>query len=165
MSVPALARSSNRSRGRETIRWQCRGRSVTGRIDSTTTGPTVSGGTKCASMTSTWIMSAYGSTAFICSPRRAKSAERMDAASFPGVTSAAILPRSPILASEPGHEHGVCVVPVGPQTDFGGLLPIRPPEGVWTEPRDPPHQGPAGRLGLRTGEGADRVHEDPPRTE
>src|SRR6266702_3121581 len=52
MSVPAALRSSNSAIGWSTIRWQWKARPVTGRSDSTTTGPMESGGTKWASMMS-----------------------------------------------------------------------------------------------------------------
>jgi hypothetical protein len=52
MSAPAVAKSASKRSGWSTIRWQCNGRSVIRRIDSTTTGPTDSGGTKWASMAS-----------------------------------------------------------------------------------------------------------------
>src|SRR5688500_1064391 len=46
---------------------------------ATTNGPIVMLGTKCPSITSTWIQSApAASTVAISSPRRAKSAERID---------------------------------------------------------------------------------------
>ena len=48
---------------------------------STTGGPMLSGGTKWPSMTSTWIVRApASSTVATCSPRRAKSAARIDGA-------------------------------------------------------------------------------------
>ena len=51
------------------------------RAPTTTAGPMVSGGTKWPSMMSTWIMRApASSTAPTCSPRRAKSAARIDGA-------------------------------------------------------------------------------------
>src|SRR6185436_1743766 len=58
---------------------------VTGRSAFTTSGPMVILGTKCPSMTSTWIQSApAASTARTSSPSLAKSADRIDGAIIKG---------------------------------------------------------------------------------
>src|SRR5918995_2671032 len=109
---------------------------------------------------STWIMSAHGSTALTCSPSRAKSADRMEAASLAGGIPARILPfRS--RADEAGHEHGVGAVPVGPQTGPGDRNPVGAGEPVRAEPWGLPQERVADGVGLRPREGADRVHEHP----
>src|SRR5712692_10022641 len=59
------------------------GRSVTLRTASTTSGPNVRLGTKWPSMTSTWMRSAPAASAWrTCSPKREKSAARIDGASL-----------------------------------------------------------------------------------
>src|SRR5258705_2628380 len=64
------------------------GSRVTRRSERTTAGPSVRFGTKCPSMTSTWMRSAPAASASAtCSPRRAKSADRIDGASAIGVAS------------------------------------------------------------------------------
>src|SRR4051812_16881820 len=51
------------------------------RSDSTISGPIVIGGTKCPSITSTWMTRAPASiTSSTCRPSRAKSADRIDGA-------------------------------------------------------------------------------------
>src|SRR5258707_15826000 len=63
------------------IRWQSSGSRVAWRKDFTTGGPSVRLGTKCPSMTSTWITAAPPASASLMSaPKRAKSAERIDGA-------------------------------------------------------------------------------------
>src|ERR1700675_4142093 len=70
------------SSGFSIIRWQSRGSFVTLRSDLTTGGPMVRLGTKCPSIISTWITLAPPSLAArTCSPRRAKSADRIEGAS------------------------------------------------------------------------------------
>ena len=70
------------SSGFSIIRWQSSGNSVTLRSDFTTGGPIVRFGTKCPSIISTWMTLAPPSLAArTCSPRRAKSAERIEGAS------------------------------------------------------------------------------------
>src|SRR5438105_6812207 len=65
------------------MRWTSSGRRVTFRRSATIFGPNVRFGTKWPSITSTWTQSAPpASAAATASPRRAKSAERMDGASF-----------------------------------------------------------------------------------
>src|SRR5665213_1421674 len=65
--------------GSSIIRCTSRMARVALRSDSTTGGPMVILGTKWPSMTSTWSMRhPAASSAAICSPRRAKSAERID---------------------------------------------------------------------------------------
>src|ERR1700679_3780357 len=69
------------SSGFSIIKWQSRGRSVTRRSDFTTGGPIVRLGTKCPSIISTWMtLAPPSSAARTCSPRRAKSAERIEGA-------------------------------------------------------------------------------------
>ena len=64
------------------MRWQSSGRLVTLRSDATTGGPMVMLGTKCPSITSTWIrLAPPSSTQRISSARRAKSADRIEGAS------------------------------------------------------------------------------------
>src|SRR5882672_3439606 len=63
------------------MRWQSTGSWVTRRTARVTAGPTVRLGTKCPSMTSTWISPAPPASASLMSaPSRAKSAERMEGA-------------------------------------------------------------------------------------
>src|SRR6202795_395282 len=63
------------------MRWQSTGSWVTRRTARVTAGPTVRLGTKCPSMTSTWISAAPPASASLMSaPSRAKSAERIDGA-------------------------------------------------------------------------------------
>src|SRR5882724_5460302 len=82
-SEPAAANSSRKKSGSEIIRWISRGRCVTRRRDWTIAGPMLRFGTKCPSITSTWIRSAPAcSASATCWPRRAKSAARIDGASF-----------------------------------------------------------------------------------
>src|SRR2546426_5935708 len=58
------------------------GRRAPRRTDCTTAGPIERLGTKCPSMTSTWMRSAPARSASVtCSPRRAKSAARIEGAS------------------------------------------------------------------------------------
>src|SRR5580692_11539720 len=65
------------------MRWTSSGSRVTGRSDLTTTGPILMFGTKWPSMTSTWIRSAPARSASrTWSPRRAKSAARMEGANL-----------------------------------------------------------------------------------
>src|SRR3984885_11422843 len=80
-SAPASANAGMNSSGFSIIRWQSRGNSVTRRSDFTTGGPMVRLGTKCPSIISTWMTLAPPSLAArTCSPRRAKSAERIEGA-------------------------------------------------------------------------------------
>src|SRR5215212_7842371 len=63
------------------MRWTSKGLAECGRIARTTSGPIVMFGTKCPSITSTWIQSPPAwSTARTSSPSRAKSAERIEGA-------------------------------------------------------------------------------------
>src|SRR5579862_4413376 len=81
-STPASANTGINSSGFSIIRWQSSGNFVTLRSDFTTGGPIVRFGTKCPSITSTWMTLAPPSVAaHTCSPSRAKSAERIDGAS------------------------------------------------------------------------------------
>jgi hypothetical protein len=80
-SAPASAKASRKGSTGEIIRWTSNSLALCGRKAFTTAGPMVRFGTKWPSITSTWIQSApASSTAFISSPRRAKSAERMEGA-------------------------------------------------------------------------------------
>src|SRR5882724_9668456 len=82
-SEPAAANSSRKKSGSEIIRCVSRGRCVTRRRDWTIAGPMERFGTKCPSITSTWIRSAPAcSASATCWPRRAKSAARIEGASF-----------------------------------------------------------------------------------
>src|SRR2546425_8771361 len=82
-SEPAAANSSRKKSGSEIIRWISRGRAVTRRRDWTITAPIERFGTKCPSITSTWIRSApLCSASATCWPKRAKSAARIDGASL-----------------------------------------------------------------------------------
>src|SRR5690242_1898687 len=61
------------------IRWASMGRRVQRRTAATTIGPMVMLGTKWPSMTSTWMRwPPPASASRTCSPRRVKSADRMD---------------------------------------------------------------------------------------
>src|SRR5580658_8573710 len=65
--------------GSSIIRWWSSLSRVMRRMHSVTGGPSVRFGTKCPSMISTWSVSMpAASTVLICSPRRAKSAARID---------------------------------------------------------------------------------------
>src|SRR5713101_3387120 len=64
------------------IRWQSSGSLVALRSDLTSCGPSVMLGTKCPSITSTWMMVPPPSAARpTCSPSRAKSADKIEGAS------------------------------------------------------------------------------------
>src|SRR3989454_9371975 len=109
------------------------GRRVTRRTDCTTAGPIERLGTKCPSMTSTWMRSAPARSASVtCSPRRAKSAARIEGAS-----------RTRSLRSGTGFLEDVheLAVPAGDLCD--GLLSGR----LFAPPADPrpPEGGAAGR--------------------
>src|SRR5262245_48012704 len=81
-SDPASAKASRNASGSETIRCVSSGRRVTRRTDCTMAGPIERLGTKCPSMTSTWMRSAPARSASVtCSPSRAKSAARIEGAS------------------------------------------------------------------------------------
>src|SRR6266478_10088137 len=81
-SDPASANAPRSASGPVTIRCVSSGRRVTRRTDCTTAGPIERLGTKCPSMTSTWMRSAPAcSAAATCSPRRAKSPARIEGAS------------------------------------------------------------------------------------
>src|SRR5262245_15649771 len=86
-SAPALANASTSRSGRSTMRWQSRSppRSWTSsRNASTISDPIVIGGTKCPSMTSTWITRAPASiTVTTCCSSRAKLLARSDGAISP----------------------------------------------------------------------------------
>ena len=83
-SAPASAKPATCASGRSIIRWT----SITppaawtwSAIAEATRGPIVIGGTKCPSMTSTWMTRAPASiTSATCDPSREKSAERIDGA-------------------------------------------------------------------------------------
>src|SRR2546427_10799681 len=81
------------------MRWTSNGRPVARRRSVTIFGPNVRFGTKCPSMTSTWSQSAPpASAAAAASANRAKSADRIDGASF-GALSAFPCPAAVRLAS------------------------------------------------------------------
>src|SRR5215471_3140482 len=81
-SDPASANVSRNASGSDTMRCVSSGRRVTRRTDCTMAGPIERLGTKCPSMTSTWMRSAPARSASVtCSPRRAKSAARIEGAS------------------------------------------------------------------------------------
>src|SRR5262245_5221714 len=81
-SDPASANVSRNASGSDTMRCVSRGSRVTRRTDCTMAGPIERLGTKCPSITSTWMRSAPArSASAICSPRRAKSAARIEGAS------------------------------------------------------------------------------------
>src|SRR3954447_10114359 len=83
-SAPAAAKASSWRSGRSIIRWTSRtppALCTWSRRASTMSAPIVIGGTKWPSITSTWITRAPASmTSRTWSPRRAKSAERIDGA-------------------------------------------------------------------------------------
>src|SRR5918996_898203 len=82
-SEPASVNSSKKKSGTEIIRWISNGKRVTRRSDATIGTPIEMLGTKCPSMTSTWMRSAPACSASpTCLPKCAKSAERMDGASL-----------------------------------------------------------------------------------
>src|SRR5947209_7212745 len=82
-SEPASVNASRNTSGSAIIRWSSSGKRVTRRSDSTIGTPSAMFGTKWPSMTSMWRRSAPAcSASATCWPRRAKSAERMDGASF-----------------------------------------------------------------------------------
>src|SRR5262245_33793513 len=116
-SDPASAKASRNASGSDTMRCVSRGRRVTRRSDCTTAGPIERLGTKCPSMTSTWMRSAPArSASATCSPRRAKSAARIEGASR----------TRPLRSGGTGLLEGVRELPV-PAGDLGdGLLPRRP---------------------------------------
>src|SRR5262245_28646804 len=81
MSDPALAKASMKGSQGVIIRCTSKVFFECGRSACTTSGPMVMFGTKCPSITSTWIQSQPASSmARTSSPSRAKSAERMDGA-------------------------------------------------------------------------------------
>src|SRR6478672_6518634 len=86
LSAPAFANSATCRSGRSIIRWTSISApaSCTWSASALTiSAPNVIGGTKCPSMTSTWITLAPApSTSATCSPSRAKSADRIDGATW-----------------------------------------------------------------------------------
>src|SRR5262249_6413569 len=92
-SEPASVNSSRNTSGFEIIRWISNGRRVTRRSDSTIGAPIAMFGTKCPSMTSMWMRSAPACSASpTCLPRWAKSAARMEGASFTACLSISPVP-------------------------------------------------------------------------
>src|SRR5215467_9529144 len=92
-SDPALTNSSRKKSGSEIIRWISKGKRVTRRSDWTIGAPIEMLGTKCPSITSTWMRSAPArSASATCSPKRAKSAARIEGASFTASFSILVLP-------------------------------------------------------------------------
>src|SRR5437016_12195239 len=82
-SEPASVNSSRKKSGSEIIKWVSNGKRVTRRSDSTIGAPIEMLGTKCPSMTSTWMRSAPACSASpTCLPKWAKSAARIEGASF-----------------------------------------------------------------------------------
>src|SRR5215510_10757577 len=82
-SEPASVNSSRNKSGSVIIRWISNGKRVTRRSDSMIGVPIEMFGTKCPSMTSIWMRSAPACSASpTCLPRWAKSAARMEGASF-----------------------------------------------------------------------------------
>src|SRR5579872_255299 len=81
-SAPASANAGMYSSGFSIIRWQSSGSLVAFRSDLTSCGPSVILGTKCPSITSTWIIVPPPSAALATwSARYAKSADKIDGAS------------------------------------------------------------------------------------
>src|SRR5258706_3538780 len=94
-SEPASTNSSRKKSGSEIIRCVSSGRRVTRRSDWMIGAPNEMLGTKCPSITSTWMRSAPACSAWAtCSPSRVKSAERID-----GASSTAPLAASSVLFS------------------------------------------------------------------
>src|SRR5215471_3846027 len=92
-SEPASVNSSRNTSGSEIIRWISNGKRVTRRSDWTIGAPIEMLGTKCPSITSTWIRSAPArSASATCSPKRAKSAARIEGASFTPSFTISVLP-------------------------------------------------------------------------
>ena len=141
MSSPASASSSKNCLGSVHHEVAVQGAIVcTGRNESTTTVPSAIGGTKCPSMMSMWMTSACCSTSLTCSAKRARSAERIDAASLP--TRPMVLGGLG-LPGEGGDEHPIAPVPMGPQSNPGRSAvravdlagaPGRPDGGRWHRP-------------------------------
>src|SRR5262245_1982090 len=105
-SAPASQNDSTYFVGCEIIRWQSSVARVVPRTLFTSGGPNVMFGTKCPSITSRWRRSAPASTTLrISSPRRAKSAERIDGATFTARTAVVIgrafYPPGPGVARRP----------------------------------------------------------------
>src|SRR4051794_8468998 len=84
LSAPALAKSAIWRSGYSIMRWTSTSAPARGpcsAIASPASGPIVIGGTKCPSMTSTWMTPApASSTSATCSPRRAKAAAGVEGA-------------------------------------------------------------------------------------
>ena len=100
MSAPAAAKSATSRSGSTIIRCTSNGRSVCGRMAATTAGPMVRFGTNRPSMTSTWMESAPAAVVSrTTSPKRAKSAERIDGASFAALT---VPPAPPVRVRRAG---------------------------------------------------------------
>ncbi len=93
-SAPAAAKASIWRSGASIIRWtssappaEC----TRSAIDAATSGPIVIGGTKCPSITSTWITRAPAAiTSSTCAPSWAKSAERIEGATRRSSSSSAM---------------------------------------------------------------------------
>src|SRR5262245_5028918 len=122
-SAPASAKSSRRSPGLSTIRWQSRCRSVRLRSDFTTGGPMVRLGTKWPSITSTWRRSASAATRSTSSASWAKSADRIDGAILFPVTA------SPYVRPKPQDIHAVGAGIVREQELSPPAAPPGPPRG------------------------------------
>src|ERR687895_2541986 len=104
MSAPDATNSSTRCSGRSTIRWTSRMPSrpwTRSWIEAATIAPIEIGGTKWPSITSTWITRAPASiTCATCSPRREKSAARMEGATRRSTASGLRTP-PPLLRPRP----------------------------------------------------------------
>src|SRR5919108_5388246 len=97
------------------------------------------------------MISAWGSTALICSPSRAKSAARMEAATRrPRIRR--ILAPGPLLAlvtsTEPRHEHRVGAVAVWPQAGPFDRPAVGAREGIGPEEGGLRQECIAGGIGL-----------------
>src|SRR5918994_6618767 len=119
-------------------------------------------------MMSMWMMSAEDSTRLTSSARCARSAERIDAASFP--MWADCKRRCLVWASggpfEGGDEHPVRPVPMRPESMPGSGRGARGPRRRDRHEIEPvPDDRIARGVGLRARERADRVHEAPARPE
>src|SRR5688500_16278794 len=108
MSAPASAKASRNESTGEIIRWTSNGLSLCGRRAFTTAGPMVRFGTKCPSITSTWIQSApAASAARTSSPSRLKSAESTEGAIFRVISELRCTAGENSSAVSSGHDHVV----------------------------------------------------------
>src|SRR5262249_47020899 len=92
-SEPASVNASRNTSGSEIIRWISNGKRVTRRSDAMIGAPSAMFGTKWPSMTSMWMRSAPACSASpTCLPKWAKSAARMEGASFTACVSISPVP-------------------------------------------------------------------------